>query len=73
MVKKYAVQNVDRDFIKLINRIKGERMIREGIEVSFAQITREIAQTQEFGKLVNELSKSDNNIKINIRVDKKRL
>lgn len=68
---KGVVQLLDKDFVIMLNRVKGQRLIKNGFETSFKELTREIANTEEFRRLVEKLNNS--RIEVNIRLDKKRL
>lgn len=71
---KTIQQNLDIDFVKLLNKIKGKRLIKDGLEISFRQLTKEIANNPKFLKLIEEdLANEKNSYEINIRLDKKRL
>lgn len=69
---KGVLQNIDKEFVQLLNQIKAERLIKDGSEFSFRELTKEIAETEEFRKLVNNLTKNKK-ILSGVRLDKKSL
>lgn len=68
---KGVIQNLDKDFVALLNRVRGQRLMKDGFETSFRQITKEIANSDEFRRLVENMN--NKTINMNIRLDKKRL
>ena len=72
-IGKGIIQNLDEDFVKLLNKVKGKRLMDNGFETSFRELTKELANNPNFLKMVDELTNGKSNININIRMDKKRL
>ena len=75
IILKYdkVIQNVDREFVQLLNRVKAERLVSQGIEMSIGQLTKEIATNPDFKKIIENMKNKNKEAVSNMRLDKKRL